>query len=208
MKVDDVFVRQGYGKRLGFGTSPALLIIDFQNAWKDVNIVGSAEMAEAMAQTRDVLDAARKSRLPVFYTRHMYFKDGSDHGVLIRKIPTLAVLTEDHPASQIVEELAPGPGDIIIKKRYPSAFFCTDFASLLHLRRVDTLIITGCSTATCVQASACDAMGHGFVPIIVRECVGDRHALSHDAALINIDMKYGDVVERSEVLSYLKKVKV
>jgi len=94
----------------------------------------------------------------------------------------------------------------VIRKRYPSAFFATDLAALLHLRGVDTLLITGCSTSGCVHASALDAMSHGFRSMVVRQCVGDRHAQSHDIALLNIDMKYGDVIEQDEAIRHVKEV--
>jgi maleamate amidohydrolase len=201
---NDVFVRQKYGKRLGFGTSPALLIIDCLNGFKDPALFGSAEMVNAMAHTRHLLEAARNAGITVAYSRHMFAKDGSDLGVFGRKVPAQAILTDDHPSSQIADELAPRPGEIIIRKRHPSAFFATDLAQLLHLRGIDTAIITGCSTSGCVHATVVDAMGYGLRPIIVRECVGDRHDLSHQAALLNIDMKYGDVVELKEAIRHLK----
>lgn len=204
MAEDNVFVRQNYGKRLGFGASPAFLIVDFVNGFKDPALFGSTEIAKAMSCTRTLLDVARAAGIPVVYTRHLFAEDGSDLGLFARKVPAQAVLTEDHPSSQIVDELAPRPGEIIIHKRYPSAFFSTDLAALLHLRGIDTAIIAGCSSSGCVHATAVDAMGHGFRPMVVRECVGDRHAPSHDAALLNINMKYGDVIELKEAIRYVE----
>jgi maleamate amidohydrolase len=200
---EKVFERQGYGRRLGFGTRAALLIVDFQEGFRDVQMLGSPEISEAVERTRPLLDAFRRMELPVAYTRHVYGDDLADLGLVALKVPTQDVLTESAAASAIVPELAPRRGELVVRKRYPSAFFDTDLAGLLRLRGVDTLVVAGCSTSGCVHASVVDAMGCGFRPLVVRECVGDRHALSHDAALLNMDMKYGDVMALAEVLAHL-----
>lgn len=202
----EVFVKQQYGKRVGFGASAALLIIDCTNGFTDPALLGSQEMIEAMTNAEVLLDAARSAGILVAHTRHVYKKDGSDHGIFMRKLPSLKLLTEDNPASEIVKGLSPRSGEIVVHKRYPSGFFFTDLAALLHVRGVDTLVVAGVSTSGCVHASVVDAMCNGFRVNIVRECVGDRHQMSHDAALINMDMKYGDVLTRSEAIRQIKSM--
>jgi len=204
MSGTDVFAKQQYGKRLGFGHSLVLLIIDFVNGFKDPDLFGSKEMVQAMERTVGLLDTARRTKIPVAYTRHVFAPDGSDMGLFGRKVPGQAILTEDHPSSHIVPELKPLSGEIVIRKRYPSAFFCTDLVSQLHFRGIDTAIIAGCSTSGCVHASVVDAMGYGLRPIVVRECVADRHDASHDAALLNIDMKYGDVISLKDAIAHME----
>ncbi len=71
---------------------------------------------------------------------------------------------------------------------------------------VDTLVITGCTTSGCIRASAVDAVQNGFRPIVVRECVGDRHEDPHNANLFDIDAKYGDVISKAEAIDYLKSL--
>ena len=93
---------------------------------------------------------------------------------------------------------------MVIKKQYASAFFGTPLAAMLTSQRVDTVILTGCSTSGCIRASAIDGMQHGFRVIVPRECVGDRHPGPHEANLFDIDSKYGDVVSKAEVLAYLE----
>jgi len=107
--------------------------------------------------------------------------------------------------ADIVPELAPRPEDVVIIKQYASAFFGTALASMLTAERVDTVIVTGCSTSGCIRATAVDGMQHGFRVIVPRECVGDRAPEPHDANLFDIDRKYGDVVSRAEVLAYLSR---
>ena len=102
---------------------------------------------------------------------------------------------------------APGPkllkvadDELVISKQYPSAFFGTSLASTLTVWGIDTLIHTGLSTSGCVRATCVDCCSHGFIPIVVRDAVGDRHPAPHEANLFDMDAKYGDVV--SEVGSH------
>ena len=68
---------------------------------------------------------------------------------------------------------------------------------------VDTLLIAGATTSGCVRASAVDAMQYGFIPVVVREAVGDRVAAAHRQSLIDLEQKYADVVGLEEALAYL-----
>ena len=97
-------------------------------------------------------------------------------------------------------------GDTILIKQYASSFFGTSLQAMLSALRVDTLIITGCSTSGCVRATAVDACQHGFRAIVPRECVGDRHKAPHDANLFDINGKYGDVVSKADVLAYFDRL--
>ena len=89
-------------------------------------------------------------------------------------------------------------------KKYASSFFGTDLVARLNARRIDTLVITGCSTSGCVRATAVDAVQYGFVPIVVREAVGDRSEAAHEQSLFDLEQKYGDVVSLDEATSYLE----
>ena len=89
-------------------------------------------------------------------------------------------------------------------KKYASAFFGTDLVSRLNVLRIDTLIIAGCTTSGCVRASAVDALQYGFVPVVVREAVGDRAQAAHTQSLFDLEQKYADVVDLAEVVGYLR----
>ena len=67
----------------------------------------------------------------------------------------------------------------------------------------DSLIVTGASTSGCVRATVVDALQHGYRPVVPREAVGDRNPAAHDAALYDIDLKYGDVLSLDECLGAL-----
>src|SRR5690606_38481245 len=94
--------------------------------------------------------------------------------------------------------LAPREGEPVVTKQYPSAFFGTGLADELHARGIDTVLIAGLTTSGCVRASAVDAMQHGFVPVVVREAVGDRSAQAHAANLYDLELKYADVVSLAD----------
>src|SRR5581483_3845292 len=164
---------------------------------------GGGNIGRVVARTVPLLEACRRRGLPIAYTRIVFAEDGSDRNVWCLKIPTLASLTERNPASQVVPELAPRPGELVLAKRNASAFLGTDLAAWFAQHRVDTVLVTGCTTSGCVRASVVDAIGLGFRPIVVRDCVGDRALGPHDAALFDLEQKYADVVGADEVLAML-----
>lgn len=200
-----IFDRQKFGERMGFGRSPALLVVDFTVGFNDPAAFGGGNIPQAIARTVELLAAARERGLPVAHTRIVYAEDGSDANVHCLKVPKLKTLTESNPLSHFVPELAPRAGELVIRKRLPSAFFGTDLAGMLVARGVDTLLVTGCTTSGCVRASVLDAMCHGFRPMVVAECVGDRASGPHEASLFDMDKKYADVVSLEAVLARLAR---
>jgi nicotinamidase-related amidase len=203
------YARGGFGKRLGFGQRPALLVIDFVRAYlvKDSPLYAGVEAAQAAAV--QLLAAARAARIPVVHTNVVYQPGGRDGGVFFRKVPALASFEAGaHPdLAAFAEGLEPLPGETVISKQYASAFFGTSLASTLTALGVDTVLIAGLSTSGCVRASAVDCCQHGFIPVVVAEAVGDRASGPHEANLFDIHAKYGDVVALDEVRSWLAKVR-
>lgn len=200
---DAIFERQHFGQRMGPGQRPALLIVDFTIGFNDPASFGGGNIGDAIAQTVTLLAGARSQGWTVAHTRIVYAEDGSDANVHCLKVPRLLTLTERNPQSHFVPELRPQPGEIVITKRLPSAFFASDLAGMLHGRGIDTLLIAGCTTSGCVRASTLDAMCHGFRPLVVRECVGDRSPGAHEASLFDMDKKYADVVSLDAALGLI-----
>lgn len=192
--------------RLQPGTRPALLIVDVVTAYLTQ---GSALFMETAAAARDsnarLAAAARAAGVPVVFTNVRYKPDGSDGGVFYKKAPVLAAFVEGSPLGAFPPELTPQPGDRVVTKQYPSAFFGTGLAEALHADGIDTLLITGYSTSGCVRASALDAMQYGFVPLVVREACADRHARPHEANLFDLQAKYAEVISEAEALAYLTR---
>ena len=190
----DVYARQGFGAAVGGGERPALLIVDFVEAFVDPEVLGGGNIEAAVAATLPVLRACREQSWPVVFTRIVYAEDGSDVGLWATKLPALQKLTAGSPMNRVVEALAPLPGELVIDKKQASAFFGTDLAPWLVQRRVDTLYVAGCTTSGCVRASVVDAMSWNFRPIVIEDCVGDRALEPHAANLFDMRQKYADLV--------------
>ncbi len=208
---------------LGFGKAPALVLVDFVEAYFDEQSPLYANVGNALSSALRIREAARAAGIPVFYTNVVYQEGGSDGGVFYRKVPALEVFVAGNPlgnwpeglqpAEDFVagnplgnwpEGLQPAEDEIVISKQYPSAFFGTTLADELTKRGIDTLIITGLTTSGCIRATCVDTMCHGFIPIVVADACGDRHKAPHDANLFDMNAKYGDVVNEKTVLDYLK----
>ena len=190
--------------RIGYGQKPAVVVVDFINAYTTPGSpLYAPGVVDAVRASVDLLDIARRNGILVVYTRVIYSPHGMDGGIFVRKVPVLRKMVEGEPLADIVPELPPAPQDVIINKQYASAFFGTSLAPLLTSQRVDTLIVTGCSTSGCIRATAVDGMQYGFRVVVPQECVGDRHPEPHEANLFDIDSKYGDVVSKAEVMEYL-----
>ena len=202
---NEVYEKQGFGARMGFGKKPALIIIDFINGFNDPDALGGGNIQDAINNTEKLLAIARHLDLPIVYTSHAYAADGSEDGIFNLKLPRMRDgLKRGSRATQVVDQLEPRSGERVIEKRYPSGFFMTDLAGWLAMSQVDTAIVTGCTTSGCVRATVVDAMGNGFRPIVPRECVGDRAEEPHEANLFDMDQKYSDVMPLADVIAELE----
>ena len=201
---EDIYRAQGFGHRVGIGARPALCIVDFVNGFVDPAIFGGGNILPAVARTKGLLAAARQRGLPVAFSRVVYAADGSDDCAFVRKVPALATLTEDAPSSQVVAELAPKPGELILRKTQPSAFFGTGYAERLRQLGIDTVIVAGCTTSGCVRATVVDAMSHDFRTILARDCVGDRSLAAHEANLFDMEQKYADLMDAGAIIATLR----
>jgi maleamate amidohydrolase len=197
------FRDKGFGCRVGFGQRPALLVIDFQTGFTDLRSPLAGELDSQLAATNALLEPARAADIPVIFSTVAYDTELQEAGIWIRKIPSNRWLVEGSEWVQVDARLSQRPQEMTLVKKYASCFFGTDLAARLISRRIDTLIIAGCTTSGCVRATAVDACSYGFHTIVVEEAVGDRAALPHAASLFDIDAKYGDVVELADAVGYL-----
>ena len=205
MNDTSIYRQQNFGNRIGFGRRSALLVVDFTVGFNDPRLFGGGNIDAAIKRTVGLLEFFRRKELPVAFTRVIYADDGANAGVFCMKAPNIRMLTKSHPASQVVPELAPRKGELVVDKTEPSAFFGTGLAPWLVRQGVDTVVVTGCTTSGCVRASVVDAMSHNFRPIVPRDCVGDRALGPHEANLFDMEQKYADVLERDEIMAALEK---
>ena len=201
----ETYRRQGVGLgHVGFGSSPVILVVDFQNIFtRGRRGCGTA----AAERAGELLVAGRAAGVPVFHT-YVAFGGGATPGVWGEKCPGLHDLLRGSHETSIDALVAPVDGETVIEKYAPSAFFGTGLAERLRAMGVDTVITCGTSTSGCVRASVVDGVSHGFRMVVPRECVADRSAPSEKAALFDINAKYGDVVSLQDVLNHLHAAKV
>tara|TARA_Y100000385_G_scaffold118476_1_gene123335 strand:+ start:1758 stop:2417 length:660 start_codon:yes stop_codon:yes gene_type:complete len=193
-----------YNNNVGFGQNPALIMVDFAHAYFDIDCPLFADVGDALESALRVRDAAHQAGIPVFLTRVIYQKNGYDGGRFFEKAKPLEAFIEGRRTAEFVKGLEPRENETIITKQYPSAFFGTSLASTLHAAKLDSVILTGLTTSGCVRASCVDSMSHGFTTSVVREACGDRHEAPHQANLFDMNAKYADVVNESDMLSYMK----
>lgn len=189
---------------LPWGAVPALLIVDFVNAYCDESSkLYAPAVLKAAQKTQGLLKVARDKHLPIIFTKVEYQEHAKDGGVFVEKIPYLKNLIRGSHLGQFLDILTVRKEDIVLSKQYASAFFGTNLASTLRYLQVDTLLICGCSTSGCIRASAVDGMQHGFRINVIEDCVGDRDIGPHEANLFDIQAKYGNVIDLEQCLKIL-----
>ncbi len=204
------------------GKRPAVLVVDVNYAFvglKPENIVDSVKDYrtscgergwQGVANISALLEVARDAGVPIIYTTGLNpTRRGAHWANRARSEESLALLSADELEHQrignrIVEDIAPRPGDILIKKRAPSGFFGTPLVSYLNELDVDTLIVTGTTTSGCVRASVVDAAAYRFYVGVVEECCFDRFDISHRVSLMDMHAKYGQVISLTRAKEYLR----
>lgn len=212
--IDDdlVEIYKSYERELYVGERPAVLAIDlYKNAYRggdkpviEANRESPGSCGEnawkALEPTRKLLAAARAAGVPVIYTtRHVDTRGVNSTNRDLRK------LTSD--AYDIIDEVAPENGELVIYKERASAFFGTPLIAHLNMMGIRSIIALGESTSGCVRASVVDAYSHGFHTVVVEECTYDRSMLSHKVNLFDLHHKYADVMHVEDVLAHLEAMK-
>ena len=203
-----IYERQGWGQPLGFGERPAVIVIDMQNDFcdRDAPTTLWPHVGTAIPAIRRLCEVARSRGVPVIHTLGLVAEDGSSAGLWALKQRDHGqgrIQVEGSRGAAIVDELAPKPGERVIRKWRPSAFFRTDLEVFLGAQGIDTLLFCGTSLSGCVRATAVDAFMRDIRPIIVREGVVDRSPEVLEANLFDLDQKYADVLSLHQVLAWL-----
>lgn len=208
--------------RFGFGERPALLLVDLYRA-----VFGDAPVAlpeamrdwpascglaawEAIPHLQRLLAAARKAQLPVFFSTDMNMHEtpllawSRSRGGRV-SVPDSPELAARRPRmNEIIDEVAPLPGELVIAKASPSVFWGTPLLGQLVARKIDTIIVGGESTSGCVRAAVVDGCTQRFNMIVAEECVFDRTQASHAINLFDMNQKYADVLPLEEILTHLQ----
>jgi maleamate amidohydrolase len=194
------YERAGFGRAVGLGARPAVLIVDMCRAYFDEASPLFAGVPKVVTSCQHLVAAARAAGVAVLWTRVEYEPGGANGGVWYRKVAALSCFDRGNPLGEWLDGLQPLDGDEVVTKQHASGFFGTDLADRLRRLDIDSVVIGGVSTSGCVRATATDASANGFVPIVVRQAVGDRNPAVHEANLFDLDAKYADVVDEQLVL--------
>ena len=203
--LEENYARAGYHARQSWGARPALLLVDFARAYFDPAspLFGGEGCRAALGNAIRLRDAARVAGVPVVATEVRYAPGGADGGAFYAKVPALACFEAGRDTQRPAEGLEPGPSDILVTKRYPSAFFGTALDATLRWLKVDTILLAGVTTSGCVRATCVDAVSHGFVTVVVSDAVGDRAPGPHEANLLDMSAKYADLATTEEAMAHL-----
>lgn len=212
-----VINKGGYGQNRGLGENPILVIIDAQYNYigKDAPIPeqldewpsGGGDIAwRGIRKIEQLKETAISNGIPVLYTRNVQKKTIQFDSFSTKANRDQTKYLDGNPATDIVESLKPTEKDIVVDKSYASAFFGTPLISYLVKLKVDTLVIVGGSTSGCVRATAVDAVTHNYNVAVIEDAVFDRIELSHKAALLDLWMKYCDVVATTEITTYFESI--
>lgn len=195
------YQRLGIGASSGFGKKPAIVVIDVQKRTSLPEYPANCgeQGLAAIPKIAALFDKARSLDIPTFVA-YVAPKSRHDSSGFATKFAVLQGV--DDEGYEFVDGLLPEEADVMLPKRHPSVFFGTPFASYLIDRGIDTLIITGATTSGCVRATAVDAFSYGYKVIVPSDGAFDRVTTSHYVSLFDINSKYGDVCESSDILDY------
>lgn len=198
------YLARNWAGRVGFGSRPALIVIDMAKFWLTPGQQIGANLDSVLDETCKVLVASREAGIPIFFTTYAY--DPADPPSPQNKKLCFNFKPGDEPLFELDPKLERRPNEKIVRKRYASSFKGTNLHEMLTSLGVDTLIVTGISTSHCVYATCRDATD-SFRVIVPKEAVGERCEIMHEVNLLDIDIDLGDVMPVEEVLNHLRKIR-
>lgn len=215
-----VFAEAGYGAIGGWGERPAVIVVDVTYDFcgdKPEPILDSIQRFrnscgesawESIPHLQRLIAAARAKGVPVIYTHADENRTPIRVGSWAFKNSRVMGPSEisKRIGNDIVAEIAPQPGEIVIEKDKPSAFFGTPLMSYLMLLGCDSVIITGTTTSGCVRGSVIDAFSNNLRVAVAEECCFDRLIVSHKINLFDMHGKYADVRPTDECIDFLSRL--
>lgn len=200
---DAIYRAAGFTGSFELGKRPAVLVVDLCRGFTDPACPLGTDMDEVLASTRRVLDTARRNDVMIAFSTIAYDAGALKATAWLRKVPSLAQLTEGSPWVDIDPRLSRQPSEPLVRKSGASMFFGTALQPMLVSEGVDTVFVAGATTSGCVRASVVDAVQHGFRTFVITDCVADRKEGPHKANLFDMTAKYADPISSEEVINYL-----
>ena len=182
----------------GIGDYPALVVVDMCKAFIDSSSPLGFECNELIQANINLVNKFRLNKFPVIFTTTIY-RNPSEASVFRSKIPALNILEPESDAVTFIDDLAPSKDEMLIEKKFASAFFQTKLIDSLHKMKADSIVICGVTTSGCVRATAVDSLQNNFPTTIAEDCVGDRDLDAHKANLYDLRSKYADVIHSNSI---------
>jgi len=206
----ETFKAKGYDAdtRMGFGSKPGVVVVDFQKAFTDPRfpLSGSAHVERAVQNTAILLKAARAAGAPI---AHSYTAHSSPRDAPHWKVKAVTELFRHGWEGCELDPRTYDPDyDAVYCKAAPSIFFGTSVAQFFAKEQVDTVFVTGCTTSGCVRASVIDAFSFGFRVMVPEPCSGDQEEEAHRANLLDVGRRYADILSLEESLHYFEALTI
>jgi nicotinamidase-related amidase len=181
----------------------ALLVMDYQNGIVD----RVADAGALLARARDAIAAARRGGMQVGYVR-VAFAD-ADYAAVPDTNKTFSAITagramhDDAPETAVPDDLAPEPGDIVVRKTRVGAFSTTDLDRQLREREIDTLVLAGISTSGVVLSTVRDAADRDYRLYVLADGCADPDPANHEFLTQKIFPRQSEVISIADFTSWL-----
>jgi len=159
-----------------------------------------------------LIAGARAAAVPVYYVQMTVLPNrASESPAQIRfnlrlhlashgDLDALSYTAEGSEGQQIIPELAPRDGDLVVKKYRSSGFWGTNLDLLLRSNGIRAVIVTGCTTEGCVESTARDALFNDYYVVIAEDCVASDDRAQHDASMLLMRHRF-DLAAADEILA-------
>lgn len=202
----EIYEAAGFGAAVPRGRRPAILVVDFSYGFTDTQYPTASDMAVEIAATRQLTDFSRQHSIPIVYTTIAFQPWERNKLAWLKKATGMAALMAGSRLVEIDGRTGKLDRDPLIVKHGASAFHGTNLASLLSAAGVDTVVVTGATTSGCVRATVVDAVQSGFHVLVAEDCCADRATGPHEASIYDMQQKYADVTDSSDILTWLENV--
>lgn len=180
----------------------ALLVVDMQHFFLDPESpTFTCGGLAILGRVQNLIEAFRKSGLPVIFTRHVHHPDQLDAGIMGWWWEGMCL--EGSPESEIHEAIAPLPNEKVIPKHRYSAFYNTDLETVLRVLKVEDIVISGVMTNMCVESSTRDAYYRDYRVLLPADATGSINEEMHLASLLNLAFGFAWVTDTDTILGQL-----
>lgn len=156
----------------------AIIVVDMLKGGIGSNPAVKSESEKIIPNIQRLLGKSRGLNIPIIYACDSFLPQDF---IFTGKMPPHSVRGTE--GVEVIDELRPVKGDMILEKRRFSAFFRTDLDMTLRTLGVDTIVVSGMNTHVCVMFTAWDGLANDFNAILLEDCCAAPKSEIHDAAI-------------------------